>query len=206
MKWIRNTGITFIVLILLYLLFRSLNLLPDFKGWFKSQPVKIANTPILIENIRDLAELTTIASFDEVVLTKQGENEGTIIGNILRNRSLNATEKKIVLIAKGRIFAGVDLKLLKENAIFVKKDSVSLRLPNARILDAIVNPSDCEIFTETGNWTNIEINQLKSEARKTMFERATDRNILGKAETKSRMVMEGFFRSLGYKKINIQFR
>jgi hypothetical protein len=203
MKKLRKIGITLIVLIVAYFLLRTLNLIPDVRNWFKEQPVMIENTPIIVENIRDLNELITMASFDEVVISKNKINEGNIITNILKTKSLNPGISRIALIAKGRLFAGIDLKALKNEDVNVVKDSVSIKIPKAKIIDAIVNPSDCEVFIEEGIWSTIEISELKAQARQKIIDRSVERKLLEKADNKATAVIESFLRSVGFKKVTI---
>jgi ribosomal protein S4E len=112
--------------------------------------------------------------------------------------------KKLVLIAKGKIYAGINLKNLQDKDVQVVKDSISITLPETTIIDAIVNPSDCEIFIENGTWSTYEVNNAKLEAKTKMQERALDRKIIEKATKKSILVMESFLHSIGFKKINIK--
>jgi hypothetical protein len=203
MKVLRNIGITVIILVVAVFLLQQLNILPAFGKWFRSQPVVIENTPVLVENIRDMSQLITIVSFDEVVVTQDDVHEGRFIDNFLRNPSFDPMKKKISVIVKGRIFAGMDLKDLKEKDLFVKNDSVSIILPPVKVLDAIVNPSDYEIFIEEGRWETEEVNKLVIAARERMLKRAQEKGLLIKAKTKAKAVMESFFRSVGFKKIAV---
>ncbi len=199
MKKIRKIGITIIIVLVAYFLLKQLNMIPSFSNWFKAKPILIENTPIIIENIKDMQQLITIASYDEVVVTKIMNDEHPILSNILNPGAV----KKIVLIAKGKVYAGMDLRTLKENDVKIIKDSISINLPKTRIIDAIVNPSDCEIFIENGTWTTLEVNNVKMEAKVKIQERAIDRKILEKASKKSILVIENFLRSIGFKKIAI---
>jgi hypothetical protein len=203
MKVLRNIGITVIILVVAVFLLQQLNILPAFGKWFRSQPVVIENTPVLVENIRDMSQLITIVSFDEVVVTQDDVHDGRFIDNFLRNPSFDPMKKKISVIVKGRIFAGMDLKDLKEKDLFVKNDSVSIILPPVKVLDAIVNPSDYEIFIEEGRWETEEVNKLVIAARERMLKRAQEKGLLIKAKTKAKAVMESFFRSVGFKKIAV---
>lgn len=206
MKAIRNTAITLVALLGIIILMQQLKLLPAFSKWFRSKPVLIDNTPVLIQNIRDLAQLITIVSFDEVVITEKNTMNDSDVAGFLRNPSKKPVQRKLSLIAKGRIFAGMDLKHLKENDLSVKGDSASLTLPPAMVLDAIVNPADVEIFIEEGRWETEEVNKLKISAREKMLQRAKSRGLLQKAEVKAVAVMESFLRSVGFKKVWVQVR
>jgi hypothetical protein len=203
MKLLRNAGLTVIILVAAVFLLQQLNLIPAFGKWFRSEPVMIDNTPVLVENIRDMSQLITIVSFDEVVVTQDDVQEGRFIDNFLRNPSFDPMKKKISIIVKGRIFAGMDLKELKETDLFVKGDSASISLPPVKILDAIVNPSDYEIFIEEGRWETDEVNQLVIAARERMLKRAKEKGLLIKAQAKAKAVMESFFRSVGFKKLAV---
>jgi hypothetical protein len=203
MKKLRKIGLTLIILVVAYLLLRTFNLIPDIRNWFKQQPVLIENTPLIVENIRDLNELITMASFDEVVISKNKINEGDLLTNIFKTKSLDPRTSRIALIAKGRLFAGIDLKALKNEDLTVVKDSVAIKIPKAKIIDAIVNPSDCDVFIEEGIWSTAEISELKAQARQKIIDRSIERKILEKAETKAKAVLESFLRSVGFKKVTI---
>jgi hypothetical protein len=202
MKWIRNSGITIIVLVLLYLLLKQLNWIPNISNWFKSKPLLIENTPLIVENIKQMNQLITISSYDEVVMSKTNATNGSIVSAIIINKTFTGT-KQIALIAKGTLFAGMDLKELTENDVFVKNDSVSIKLPTTKILDAIINPSDTEIFIEEGKWDLMEINKLKSEAKDLLIQRAKERKLLEKAQLRGKLIIENFLLSMGFKKITI---
>jgi hypothetical protein len=202
LKKLQKIGITIIILVVAIFLLQRLKLLPDFASWFRSKPLLIENTPLLVENIRDMAQMVTQVSFDEVVIKDDDVPEGGYFRNLVRNRSLaDPLEKRIALIARGRVFAGLELNKVKEEDLYVEKDSVRLFIPPAQVLDAIVNPSDCEIFIEEGNWSIEEVNELKKDAREMMRKRSVDRGLLTRAQNKAISAIENFFRSVGFKKV-----
>jgi hypothetical protein len=204
MKKLRSTGITILVLFAVVFLLQRFSLLPSFGKWFRIQPILIENTPVLVENIRDLSQLITLVSFDEVVITRNDTPTGSYIDNLLRRPSLDPLKKKISLIARGRIFAGTELKQLSEDALSLSGDSAHILLPHAKILEAIVNPSDCEIFIEEGKWETSEVTNIKKEARDVMIKRALSKGILQKADAKTKLVIENFLRSVGFKKVKVE--
>jgi hypothetical protein len=87
--------------------------------------------------------------------------------------------------------------------MYIKDDSVSIKMPKAKILEVIVNPSDLEIFYEKGKWSTDEVNTLKVAARQRMMDRSIAMGILQKAEVKSVAIMQNFLKSAGFKKINV---
>jgi hypothetical protein len=190
--------------ILFILLLQKTNMLPNIGNIFKPKPVLIENTPILVKEIRELTQLITITSFDEVVV--DSVKPSTDILNAISRMALNPlapANDRIVIIARGSVQAGTNLRYLVETDIFVEEDSVTIKLPQAEILEVIVNPSGFSTFTETGVWSPDAVNLVKAKAKRVMEYRAIQKNILQMAETRSRMLMENFLRSAGFKKITI---
>lgn len=191
-----------IVAILLGILFllRKIDWLPSFGNFFRSEPLTIDNTPILIKEINNLAQLITITSFDEVVMDsikKSKKLPGTIFP---------VPASKIVLIAKGQVMAGVDLKKLNNEDVMIKNDSISILFPPAQILNTILNPSDFETFDETGVWSSEEVNQVKVRIREKIIQRALEQNLLFKASERCKIIMENFLRNIGFTRIQITFK
>jgi hypothetical protein len=119
---------------------------------------------------------------------------------------LRPVPDKIVLIGKGTVTAGVDLKKINENDIQVIKDSVSIQLPKAEIQSVIMNPSDFETFAEEGNWSPGEITEIKVRMRDKIRERALQNQILVKAGQRSIMIIDNFLRNIGFKKTNTRIQ
>lgn len=152
--------------------------------------------------MKNIAELMTVSSYDEVVVDST-KSLNTVFPGLLSAKVISKPTQ-LVIIAKGRIIAGTDLKELKEESVFIKGDSVSLLLPPAKVLDAIVNPSQFEIFIEETGWNEKEVNNLKVKARDLIVSRSIQLGLLKKADIKARQIMENFLRSAGFKKISVR--
>jgi hypothetical protein len=85
----------------------------------------------------------------------------------------------------------------------VKDDSVSIKLPPAKILDVITNPSDIETFIETGTWSEEEVRAVKNAARRQLLEEAGRQQLLQKATNRSRAIIEQFLRTSGFRKVTV---
>ncbi len=203
MKKIGRNILTVIVLVLIYWVLSKFNLLPSFGSIFKPKPVVIDNTPILVEEIKKLSQLVTITVFDEIVIqqektdTKYLNNPEALIP--LPYQSI----AKLVLVGRGKVMAGINFEKLTEKDCFIKEDSVSIKLPAAEILTVIMNPSDFETFSETGNWTSEDVTAVKLKARDKLINRAIQQNVLPKAGSKSIEVTKKMLRLLGFTRINI---
>ena len=190
-------------------LVQRINLLPSFSNIFKSQAVQIDNSVILIKEINSLAQLVTIAAYNEIAIdsTKKGWSlfNNPMIPTLMNIPNLGAPDQKLVLIGKGKILAGVNLSKLTASDVFVKDDSVSIKLPKAEILQVILNPSGFEVFEESGDWTDAEVKAVKIKLRDKLVVAALQQNILQKASDKAILMMESFLRAAGFKKLDIRF-
>jgi hypothetical protein len=175
---------------------------PSLSGIFKSQPIRIAETPLQVQKIRELAELTTMVSIDEVVVDSTRPATPSI-ARILQN-PLGPQEDRLVLVCRGSVKAGVDLQKLSEQDLFREKDSVRITLPRAVITEVLVNPSGTETFIETGEWNTSAFSALVQKAGMKMRDRAISEGIVGKADQRARLLVENLLRQSGFQKISVQ--
>jgi hypothetical protein len=189
-------------------LMSKLNKLPSFGDIFASKPVVIDQTPILIKEIKTIAQLVTVTSYDEVVVDSLVFDKKAAFVEAFRIVAplamLPSLQKQLVLVAKGKVLAGTNLQKLRPESILIKEDTITLNLPGAEILEAVVNPSDFETFEEKGVWSDTEVTRVKMKARSKMIDRALRQNILTKADNKAKAIMENFLRNAGYKVVYVQ--
>jgi hypothetical protein len=207
MKLFRNYILVILAFVLAIFLLQKVKILPGFGDIFKPRQVLIENTPILIKEIREMAEMITITSYDEVIVDSVRASSIDLVKAItgMPFNPLPPSFDRLVIIAKGKVFAGTDLMMLNETDIATIKDSISLKLPRAGILDVVINPSDFTTFTETGEWSNEAVTKVKVRARYKMEQRAIQKNILPLAENRSKLLMENFLKTAGFKKVNIYY-
>ena len=126
----------------------------------------IDDTPVIITKIRSLGELTTACYYDEMVLSQSKENafSSSALGSLAEGLGKDVDDH-LVIIAKGTVRAGLDLMDMTEEDIRFVGDTAYIRLPAPQYLDVIVNPSDFEVFAETGRWTHEEVTGLLETAR-----------------------------------------
>lgn len=178
---------------------------PSMKDLFASKPLVIDETPIVIKEIRSIGQLITHTLLDEVVADTIIPTRGSGFVNAFNKiiKILPSADKQLVLIGRGKVLIGTDLAQLSDSSIRIANDTLHIHLPQAEILDAIINPSDFETFVERGNWSNDEVILVKSQARRKIINQATRQNILPKSQLKSKEIIESFLRNMGYK--NIKF-
>ena len=178
-----------IFLLIAILVIKKLDLFPSW-NLFSSKPVTIDETPIIIKEIRSLGEIITATLYDEVVV------DSTVVHHF---PDLPVTDDHLVIIARGKVLAGVDLKSLNHSSIKVVKDSIWMQLPPTKIIDVIINPADYETFEEKGKWNPEAVTAVKIKAKEKITANAFGKNIIGVASTKAKAVLEDFFHAAGFK-------
>lgn len=184
------------------------------KGWltrmFKPAPLKLENTPLVLAGIKGLATLQTAKLYAEVVVDSTAIGKTNVSVRVLTNLVMPyplfdpiPTQKRLVLIAKGWVVAGVDLQKMQEKDIFAEKDSVSITLPAAEIIEIIMNPTDIEVFDETGRWDANAIQQVQLKAKNTLLQKATEKNLLQTANQKAIQSIGSFLSGAGFRAITI---
>jgi len=208
MKKSRNVLITIFIIVAAYWLLQKTHVLPSIRDIFRARPVVIDETPILIKEIKSIGQLITFTDYDEVVADTVILTRGSAFVNAFNRLAavplLPSADKQLVLIAKGKVLAGTNLFVLTDSSLTIRNDTVTLFLPKAAIIDAIVNPSDFEVFIEKGQLTSQEVTLVKLQARRKLQSRALQQNILGKADAKAKTVMKDFLESLGYRKVVVE--
>lgn len=181
--------------------------LRSWEAMFAARPMSIDKTPILIKEIKSIGQLITYTSYDEVVADSVIVTRGSAFVNAFNRLApiplLPSADKQLVLIVRGKVLVGTDLSMLTDTSVIIKNDTVTLFLPKPKIFEAIVNPSDFETFVEKGNWTSKEVMLVKIKARRKLEARALQQNILAKADTKAKTILQDFLGSMGYKNVLI---
>ena len=131
----------------------------------------IDDTALIVTRIQTLGELTTACYYDEMVLTrsKPGALSSLPLGPLARDSFTKDADDHLVLIAKGTVRAGIDLRDMGPDDIRFSGDTVFVRLPAPQYLDVIVNPTDFEVFAESGKWTHEEVTALQNTARQRLL-------------------------------------
>ena len=189
-----------LVIIAWWLLAKAM-ILPSLSDLLRRKPLRIAETPLRVEQIRELAELTTCQSLDEVVVdtTRPAENP---LRKMLSN-PLGAMQDQLVIVVRGSVKAGVRMNEIQEKDMYASADSISIGLPRAVITDLQVNPSGTETFLENGTWNTQAYSALVRKAGEKMQYRAISEGIIGKADQRARMLVEQLVRQSGFKKVHV---
>lgn len=200
---LKDVVLALLMLVTAYWLTTKISKLARLKNIFASEKVVIDQTPIFIKNIRSIAQLVTITTYDEVVVDSMVYNRTTAFLDAFRTVAplavLPSRQKRLVIIGKGKVMAGIDLKQLTAGNLRISGDTAVLQLPSASIIDVVMNPSDFETFEEQGNWSPEEVTGVKVKARDKLLQRALQQNILAKSTKKAKGIMQQLLLSSGFK-------
>lgn len=129
--------------------------------------LKIADTPIHIESIKTIAEISTVSYKDEVVIDTveyYGEYTNVFDPDEWMRVINRGIKRRLTIIVQGEVKYGIDLTN-KNYSVTSNKDSIWVTLPAPKILDVIVTPSKTEIFQEQGNWSDYTRRKLETKAK-----------------------------------------
>ncbi|HRA54995.1 MAG TPA: DUF4230 domain-containing protein [Thermoflexales bacterium] len=156
--------------------------------------------PPAIIQVRALSDLTTAST----TLSTIAEAQQARIGNILYER--------LVLLACGRVKAGIDLSKLREQDVRVSPDGrkVTIVLPKAELLDTyLIDDSTQPCYTRVYDRTNLILlpsskdleGQAREQALKAMRETALQAGVLTDADRNAKGVIERVLKAAGYETV-----
>lgn len=169
---------------------------------FTRKPLTISDTANVIDKIKKIGEFTTVCYYEEVaVMDKRIDTTGKSIWG-----GYNTSDNEIVLIGKGRVRAGFDLKKVNERDIMAHGDTLDVILPKAEVFDIIMNPSDFTTEYEYGTWSHENTKMLKARAKQQLEQDALECGLLKNAENNGRTRLKGLFAVFGFNTINITIK
>jgi hypothetical protein len=114
---------------------------------------------------------------------------------------------KILLIAHGRVVAGVDLALLDENSITTSGTSVSIKLPATEIFNSDLDEAQTKVYDRTKGILAQENKDLESQARQVAEEEirkaACTGGILTKAAESAKQQLTTLLHGLGFTQVEV---
>ena len=180
--------------------------MPSFTTLFTPKKVVIENSPVVIKQIQSLALLVTVSMYDEIVADTSKPDIQHFQLPFLPDMSLYKDLNRLVIISKVAVHVGINLQALNAGDVSGTKDSLHLLLPPAEVLDAIINPSDVEVFIEEGDWNSQAVANLKNKIRSIAIINAQSRGLFAQSQNKAEEIMRGFFIAAGYRKVVIDFK
>lgn len=161
----------------------------------------IDKTPIHIESIREIAELSTVSYRDEVVVDsviyykELQEIADMFDAYEMTQRILQRNVKRrLTMIFQGEVKYGIDLTD-KNIDTRQNKDTLWVILPKPEILDIVITPSQTEIYQEQGYWSDGERKSLENRAKKRLRTNSEMLNLDTRAKKNATKLFRRFIRS-----------
>lgn len=161
-------------------------------------PTVIADPVTIIYEVQSLARLETIQySLEKIITAEIGQN---IFKSLFGD--------KLLFVAHGKVIAGIDLRKLTEDDMWVDGNVLHVRLPESEVFVCTLDNDKSYVYNrETGLFTHGDIN-LESTARQAaedeILKSAVSDGILEQAEINGKAFMTQFFNRLGYDKVIIE--
>jgi len=143
---------------------------------------------LAIEKIRDIEMLTA------------AEYVGKTVRVSHKTRAKGYLQDQICIIAKGRVRAGYDFAR-DSIAVIIEDNVATVILPEPRVFDVTVNPSDWRVYDQVGTWTDKEIRPLLTDCRRRIYRDALDSGILDRARTSAQDQISVLLASLGFDEV-----
>jgi hypothetical protein len=158
--------------------------------------VKRANTAAVIQQVRTLSELVTVQYVIEKVIILEDVKYIAVLG-----------ENRVLMVAHGKVKAGIDLSHLEPSDISISGKSVRIKLPPPQITDAYLDEQQTRVVERTTGLIRMFDKDLEQTARQQAVDdiRRAARNagILKDAETRARAQLRALFSQAG---LEVEFK
>ena len=158
----------------------------------------------VVLGIRRLNELATV---EQTVQSIVVEEENASVFNQPLPEFL--TGERLLLVATGEVEAGVNLDDLEEDDVRVLGETVTVTLPEARVLDSSLDEDATKLYDRDRGLLKIQGNdELIEEARREALEQiegeAMNNNVLEQAQNNAEDSIRALVTSLGYEKVSFE--
>ncbi len=170
-------------------------------GWFFEVPVQTTTSPVVIEGIQRLDQLTTVRFNESVIITKDSGGDG--IRQFL-------TGEELVLVASGDVEAGIDLSTLNKNDVRIEGKSVTIDLPEPQILSVSIDERETRVYDrDMGLMPRVNpsddlVEEARDEAQDELRDAAGKNEILDYAERNAEDSIRAFVTTLDFDEVRFE--
>ena len=155
--------------------------------------------PTVVRQIQQLQRLETVSfTMDKII---SGEHDSPYLPKFL-------VSDRLLLVVHGEVIGGVDLSKLEPADVVVQGQSISLRLPQAKILVTRLDNEQTRVYSrDTGLFSSPDPNlesEVRQEAERQLQEAAMQGNILKTADGNARSTISSLLQGLGFKKVDFR--
>lgn len=120
-------------------------------------------------------------------------------------------DRNILISCKAKVKAGIDLSKIRPEDITVTRKGIKVVLPYPTILLFDMDPNHVKTEVEDisglrSQFTQEEKNRILAQGEKSIRENLKETAIISHAKTNAAIFIENFYKELGYKHVDIEFR
>jgi Protein of unknown function (DUF4230) len=161
------------------------------------KPPRTTTGPVVVEGIKELDHLATVRWTESVPVTR--ETGGDILERLFSG-------EKVIVIATGKVEAGVDLGDIEKDDVAVDGDSVTIDLPEPEILSVSLDEGRTRVYDRDFSPLNVRPDDdLVERARLRAVEKieaaARENKILETAERSAEDSIRAFAATLGFDEV-----
>src|SRR5918994_1118735 len=176
------------------------SLLPIVGPLLGEKPPRTTTGPVVVEGIQELDQLATVRWTESVPVTR--ETGGDVLDRLFSG-------EKVIVIATGKVEAGVDLGDITKDDVSVNGDSVTIDLPQPEILSASLDEEKTRVYDRDFSPLNVRPDdELVEDARVQAVEKiegaARENEILDTAERNAVDSVRAFVTTLGFEEVRFR--
>jgi hypothetical protein len=164
------------------------------------KPPRTTTGPVVVEGIKELDQLATVRWTESVPVTR--ETGGDILDRLFSG-------EKVIVIATGKVEAGVDLGNINKDDVGVNGDSVTIDLPEPEILSASLDEDTTRVYDRDFSPLNIRpdddlVEKARLRAVEKIEDAARENKILETAEQNAEDSIRAFVTTLGFDEVRFR--
>ena len=164
------------------------------------KPPRTTTGPVVVEGIKELDHLATVRWTESVPVTR--ETGGDILERLFSG-------EKVIVIATGKVEAGVDLGDIEKDDVAVDGDSVTIDLPEPEILSVSLDEGRTRVYDRDFSPLNVRpdddlVERARLRAVEKIEDAARENKILATAERNAEDGIRAFVTTLGFDEVRFR--
>jgi hypothetical protein len=164
------------------------------------KPPRTTTGPVVVEGIEELDHLATVRWTESVPVTR--ETGGDILERLFSG-------EKVIVIATGKVEAGVDLGDIEMDDVAVDGDSVTIDLPEPEILSVSLDEGRTRVYDRDFSPLNVRpddnlVEMARLRAVQKIEDAARENKILETAERSAEDSIRAFAATLGFDEVRFR--
>jgi Protein of unknown function (DUF4230) len=164
------------------------------------KPPRTTTGPVVVEGIKELDHLATVRWTESVPVTR--ETGGDILERVFSG-------EKVIVIATGKVEAGVDLGDIEKDDVAVDGDSVTIDLPEPEILSVSLDEGRTRVYDRDFSPLNVRpdddlVEMARLRAVEKIEAAARENEILETAERSAEDSIRAFAATLGFDEVRFR--